>query len=175
VQSGDDGQSQVDTRRNAGAGCDLALKDDSLRRGFGAVGAQLLIAAPMGGGLQPVEKSGRAKQQRSATDRGRVGGVLVRGADPFDHRSVVLRQASRGASAGNEKDVGMGDLLEGVVDVEVQLAVLVVKASAPRGAHDDLGVGKFVEHLVRPDRVENSEPWKESDGDLHERSLPSAR
>ena len=69
----------------------------------------------------------------------------------------------------------MGDLVEGVLDVEVQLAVLVVKASAPRGAHDDLGVGKLVEHLVGPDRVENRESGKEPDGDLHERSLPSAR
>jgi hypothetical protein len=157
LESGHHGQGEVDPGGNPGTGHDLALEHHPLRGGLGAVATERLVGPPMSCGLEPVEQPRRAQQQRSRADRGRVGGVFVDGPDPVDHRAVVVGDAPRGAATGDQNDVGLCDLVEGVVDVEVQLPVLVVEPATAGGAHDRLCVGMLRQHLVGADGVENGE------------------
>jgi hypothetical protein len=120
------------------------------------------------GGLEPVEQPCSAQQQRAGADRGGVLGVFVGRSNPVDHRPVGVGDPGRRATAGHQEDVWSRDLLECVVDVEVQLAVLVIEAAAASGAYDDLHVGVLGEHLVGADGVENRESGKEANGNLHD-------
>jgi hypothetical protein len=70
-------------------------------------------------------------------------------------------------SAGDDEDVGVGDLVEGVVDVEGESSGIGADGSGVFADGDGVGVGESGEDFVGSDGVEGGEAFVEEDGDLH--------
>ena len=134
--------------------------------------ARLLESEPVGGRPLALEQAGGAQQQRAGADRGRPLGRSLDLAQPGEH-GLVLEQRVAAAPAGDEHDVGLAGLVEGVVDGQAEAAF---GADLARAQTDevDLPAGHAAEHLVGTDGVLGGELLEEEDRDLHGSILAAA-
>ena len=141
------------------------MLDHPLRRGHGAVGLQLRVAGPVGGGRQALEQPGRAEHQGSGAHRGGETGAGMGVAHPLEHARVALQRS--GAHAAGEHDhVGFGQFFEGRIGGQPEHAVLAADLAALVPDEGDVDGRDPLEHLIRPDAIERGEAGEQRDGDL---------
>jgi len=89
------------------------------------------------------------------------------GGDPVDDRVAVPSQPAGDETTGHDDDVGRVHIVERVVEVQPQQAVVIRQLPRPGRTENDFGVRELGEHLIGTDGVEGGESRVQADGDLH--------
>ena len=116
-------QGHVDPGGDAGGGDDLAVLDEAAADRVGAEVAQRLEVEPVAGDALALEQAGGAEHERAGADRGRPLGLAVDLAQPGEH-GLVLHQGAVADAAGDEDDVGRGDVRDGAVGANAEAAAV---------------------------------------------------
>jgi hypothetical protein len=117
----DDMQTQVDARRRAGRGHDIAVVDIEhvgVDIDLRIAGRELLGLHPVGGGPAPVEQTGGGQHEGARADRQNPGPPPVRGAEGIEEGRGRVVVELRRSPGGNDDGVGPRDLVEAVGGVD---------------------------------------------------------